>query len=353
MPSAPDDESKLDPADDIARLVAGAGPRPAPSKAIEASVRTAVEHEWAAAVTHRSRARNRRRALAAAVGAAAIGLSWFAMRHDVGAEPELVGTFVDSRGPVRVLPVHESALIVDGDTLPAGTAVETGASGAALLTVGTIAVRMARDTLVELERPGRIRLVHGHLYVDSGPAGDRRAALTVVTAFGSVEHVGTQYQVQVDPGRSMFVGVREGRVRVAIAKSAHTIGRGQGMRVAVTGTVTQMVVEPYDATWSWVSDFVPDFPIEGRSLSAFLDWFARETGRTVVYMTPATRADTDATTLNGSISGLTPAQALDAVVATTRFSCDVTASGQVRVRFRAASEDTLRTTAIPAAAAGK
>jgi len=85
--------------------------------------------------------------------------------------------------------------------------------------------------------------------------------------------------------------------------------------------------------------------------TAFLDWVARETGRTLTFVGPASRADTERTTLNGSISGLTAMQALDAVLATTRFRYDVTVPGQLRIELQAADDERVRKIATPKSAA--
>ncbi len=51
----------------------------------------------------------------------------------------------------------------------------------------------------------------------------------------------------------------------------------------------------------------------------FLAWAGRELGREITYSTPATAVDAAGIVVHGSIAGLTPAQALDAVLATTRM----------------------------------
>ena len=60
-------------------------------------------------------------------------------------------------------------------------------------------------------------------------------------------------------------------------------------------------------------DVAPGFDIEGRSLEAFLSWVSRETGlRTDLHDEDTVRAaEID---LHGSIDGLTPVEALAAVL---------------------------------------
>jgi ferric-dicitrate binding protein FerR (iron transport regulator) len=230
-------------------------------------------------------------------------------------------------------PVVNHALIVAGDELAAGSRLETGMQGAALLRIGSASARVGAATVVEFAGLGHVRVISGRIYVDAGTTPDSQP-LAVATPFGNLSHSGTQYQVEVQPGRFLFASVREGRILLRDYGPTQSIDRGEGLRVSGINHMTRVKVLTYDAQWQWASDFVPEFSIEGQSLSVFLDWFARETGRTLVFISPANRSDTDRTTLNGSISGLTPLQALNAILATTRFQCDLSVPGDIRISVR-------------------
>ena len=334
--------------DELARLIGRAGARTAPSAALTDSVRVAVEQEWRTTIIRRKVTRAWRLGLAASVGALGLGLGWVSWHRAAQFPALIVGTMVDTRGSVQVTPRLGRDLISAGDTLAAGARIETGPGGAVLLTIGAVGVRVGQDSVLGLERPGQLHLVRGQLYVDSGETPRSGSfSLVVVTEFGSLVHLGTQYQIQVRPGKSMDTSVREGRVRLESFGQARIIERGESLHIAEDKTVTRIVVPPDDARWLWVSEFVPAFSIEGRSFTEFLDWFARETGRTLTFTLPATRADTDRTTLNGSISGLTPVQALNAVAATTRFHCDLSIPGQIRVSAREKGGVSMRKDATP------
>ena len=325
-----EDPDRTAGADEVARLIGDAGARPAPAAEVQATILLAVEREWRIAQASRKRWRNRRLALAAGVAALALGLSVEVPWHKSVPDLTVVATVVDSRGPVRMVPATTGSVTIAGATLTAGTSVETGTNGAALLNVAGIGVRAGPDTVLTLERPGRIRLLRGRIYLETAAqahAGD----LEVVTEFGILKHLGTQYQVTVQPGRYLLTIVREGRVRMEAFGHVQTIERGEGLRIAGGGAITRLTIPAYDAQWHWVSDFVPEFLINGRSLSAFLDWFVRETGRTVVFVEAAARHDADDIMLKGSIRGLTPDQALDAVVATGQFQYDLSTPGQLRM----------------------
>lgn len=326
------------PEDDVGRLVKLAGARRAPPADIEDSVRAAFHRDWRDALNARRVRRTQRQLLVASLVSAAIGLTWVGLRS-VDQSP--VATLVASRGAVHITSAADRSIMA-GDALPPGTHVQTDAGAMVLLQAGTVSIRVGPATHVDLERSDRLRLSQGKLYVDSGPR-PAHDTLQIATFFGNVSHLGTQYQVQVVPGQFMLTSVREGQVSVDMTgrSRASIVESGQGLRISQAGEISPINVSPYDTSWNWVNGLVPDFSIDGRSFAAFLDWYARETGRTLVFVPPANRAGADRATLNGSIAGLTPEQALDAVVPTTRFQCDVSRPGQVRISLSGSGAGTM------------
>ncbi len=323
------------PTDDLAQVIRRAGRRPAPAPEIQAAVRAAVEREWTGQVSRRARRTTILLRIAAALAAVAVGVSWHALRPGATADPVAVGTFVAARGSVHIAPVAGRDWVVAGSRLDAGSSIETGPSGYVLLTVARVAMRVGPGSLIDLERAGHVRLVRGRIYADSGSPSAPARALVIDTAFGLVTHLGTQFQVRVGPA-AMSVSVRDGKVLVSRADGrAFTIARGQGLRVSSDGGVNRLDVTPYGTDWAWVSEFSPSFPIDGRPLSAFLSWYARETGLTLVLPDPGIRAELDRTILSGNVIGLSPAQALAAVMATTRFEYDMNTPGELRIEIRA------------------
>ena len=69
------------------------------------------------------------------------------------------------------------------------------------------------------------------------------------------------------------------------------------------------------------------------AVAQFLAWAARETGREVAYGSPAAEAEAVGIVVHGSIAGLTPAEALDAVLATTSVHAAIS-GGQLVVESR-------------------
>jgi ferric-dicitrate binding protein FerR (iron transport regulator) len=331
-----DHESGPDPMNDVGRLIAQAGRRPAPGAQMQESVRIAVEQAWNESVSQRNlRRRSFWLSAAAAVVAVTVGLLWFGARREPIGRPD-VATFVAARGEVSFGGTRGHGLVVAGSRLPAGTRVRTGASGFVLVTVGSVGVRIGPETTVHLDEPGHLILAGGRLYAETDGPAVPGPSLVAETPFGRVSHLGTQFQIVVD-SESMDVSVRSGSVRVTEGKrGAQVLTRGEGVEVLRNGAVHRVSVPTYGPSWAWVDTLEPDFPIDGRSLAEFLAWYTRETGLRLVLMGGVTTAAIGHTTLSGSIAGLTPNQALAAVVATTGFEYDMTVPGELRIRMRGA-----------------
>lgn len=323
--------------DDVGRLIAQAGRRPSPDPRMEEAVRAAVKQAWNESVSQR---RFRRRSMwlsaAAAASAVAVGLLWLGARRAPTAAPE-VATFVAATGRVSFggTPGHE--LVVAGSQLPEGTSVRTGMSGFVLLTVGSVGVRIGPRTALHLGRDGHVRLARGQLYAQTALPERTGPSLVVDTPFGRVSHLGTQFQVVV-VSASMDVSVRSGQVRITEDNGqAQVLARGEGADVSGNGAVRRFAVAPYGASWTWVNTLEPDFPIDGRSLSDFLAWYTRETGLRLVLLGGRTADAVSHTTLSGNIAGMTPDQALVAVMATTGLEYDMSVPGELRIRMRGAA----------------
>jgi ferric-dicitrate binding protein FerR (iron transport regulator) len=166
------------------------------------------------------------------------------------------------------------------------------------------------------------------VYVDSGsPPGTPGPEFVLATPAGPVAHLGTQYAARILDG-SVRVGVREGRVRLAHA-SGDLVGAA-GESFTVRGNeVIRAPLAPTAPEWNWVADVTPPFSIDGRSVEDFLVWAARQTGRTIVYASPAAAQQARRATLSGTVEGLTPDEAVRAVLSTTSLAPDI---GAERIR---------------------
>ena len=324
--------------DDIERVLKAAGFRERVPLEIESAAREHLRREWRAIVAERRGARRRLGgfALAASVLVAAFALWFVALRPGTAAGP--VATMAVALNDVRVrgswLQGWEPASA--GRTLKAGESLETGPDGRAGISIpGIASARLDHDTRIRLASADRLVIERGALYVDSGNGAPGGSHLAVETPAGILRHVGTQYEVRLDAA-GVRVRVREGRVEWLSNSGAVERGNaGEQFTIAADGAVQRMRSERYGETWDWIASTTPAIDIEGRPLADFLAWAGRELGREVVFESPELRQEAEAIVVHGSVAGLTPQQALNAVLATTsvRGSLDqgriVVAEGRV------------------------
>jgi ferric-dicitrate binding protein FerR (iron transport regulator) len=274
----------------------------------------AVAAEWRTAVESSSRRpRQRWLAMAAALVAATV----------VGAL--LLQMFVQTPTLGIVARVDEGALVSQHRILP-----DQRLEAHAVLRVGNVLVT-SDPVLVELQRGGTLRIAagsrlevtagdevsldRGEVYLDFPPDLHRGSAFVVRTPLALVEHLGTQFDVAV--ANELRIRVREGSVLLRRGSQTETAAAGTELVVPRIGQTRQRTIATHGAEWSWVEALEPDFPIEDRKLSDFLQWAARESGRQVSFQDEHAREVAERTRLHGSIHGLSVTQALETIFATT------------------------------------
>jgi ferric-dicitrate binding protein FerR (iron transport regulator) len=324
---------------DLERLLKSAGPREKPPADVEHHVRERLHADWIAMLGE-GRARRRLRtqfALAAGILAAAVGL-WLAGPRMAG-PPEAVGTVASASGEIRERTGWLSGwrVLEGGDVVVAGRTLETGAEGrAALALAGGLSARLDHGTRVALLESGKLRLDRGALYVDSGADARRAAALEVQTDAGSVRHVGTQYEVRV-LDRGIELRIREGRVEWRSTGGGVELGHaGEQLVISDDGRVSREAASAYGEGWDWAAAAAPAIDIEGLPLTRFLAWAGRELGRDVEYAQSLSEAELAAIVVHGSTAGLTPIEALHAVLSTTSVQAMVV-DGRIVVERRPAN----------------
>jgi ferric-dicitrate binding protein FerR (iron transport regulator) len=312
---------------DIADLIRLAGRRPEPAAFRVARVRKAVEAEWRRTVDRRSRSVVWRWSLAAA--ALALAALWFrAASPPLAPRPADVATVVRVDGSARLAsPASAVRLLAIGDRLVAGAAADTTAGGRLALQLASgIALRVKEGTRVVVEGPASVRLEHGTIYVDtksgsvdpkSGASASRR--MDVRTPQGTVYNVGTRFEVGAGSG-GVRIRVRDGEVRVDRAGPEVRVIAAQAVTLHPDRRVEWMSEPPFGKDWSWVEAVAPPFVIEGATLERFLNWVSGELGLTWRYADRAAERYGRTVVLHGSIEGLTPQEALEAVVPTCGMS---------------------------------
>lgn len=320
-------ENNDDAEDPLGRLLRLAGPRPTPPTERSTRVEAIVRAQWRAAL------RRRRQRLALALGAMALAATLLAAlllasRHAVPAPipvaPVRVGVVAKLDGPaIRTLPSSERHELKADEPLFAGTALETTPSSrAALRLVAGPSVRLDHETRLRLTSPSELTLEAGAIYVDSGAVPGAQP-IAVRTVAGLTRDIGTQFEVRVVARDAVRIRVREGRVQLTSADAAYPAEAGEELN-ARAGQIARGKVSPYAADWRWILPLAPTFQLEGASLSDFLKWSCRENGWSYQFARDDDRAAAHRIVLHGSIQGLDPDQALDAVLPTAGFTRHVT-----------------------------
>lgn len=302
---------------DLVRLLGAAGARVRPSAGATAEARAAVEAEWRVTVAAR-RSRQRTMTWAAAAGIAVAAVAVWIARPLVGpgdgpvaAMARVVGDVQRDSGDGRWMSLGST------DSVAAGSRVRTGADGrAALRLPDGIELRLDSGTVIAFEDASHARLADGAVYVDAGVGSDAASSgFSLETPAGKVRHLGTQYEARLADG-GLRVGIREGRVEIA-GRGGKVRGDAGEQLVLQQGRVVRSRLAPTADQWNWVGTITPPFEVEGRSVDAFLAWVARETGRAIVYATPEAAQRARNVALRGTVEGLTPDEAVVAVLSTT------------------------------------
>jgi hypothetical protein len=313
---------------ELRALLVRAGRRPGVPAEDLAALREAARGEWARLYpdsAHRSRRRAWLGLAAAAALLAALGLAWWARqpRAATGGPALAVVERVTGSATWRLDGDRPLALQGEGAaaSFVAGVVVETGAQDTpaarvALRTSGGASLRLDAGSSLRLVAAGEVELLRGAVYVDSraGVGGPR---LTVRTASGVFEEMGTQFEVRLLPaaaGAGVRLRVREGSV--ALTRGAQRLVGAEGEELLLAGQeLARRRLAPDDPAWRWVLDAAPPFAAPDPTVREVLDWVAREAGWRLELVDADVAAIAEATTVHGSIAHLRPTDALRPVLA--------------------------------------
>jgi ferric-dicitrate binding protein FerR (iron transport regulator) len=292
------------PADDsIARLLRLAGPRPPVPPDVRDRVHRAVREEWRREVRRQRARRWGFRIVPAALAASVLVAVILGGRVPFGEDAPVATVSLVSGGTGTLAP---------GDAVHRGDSLATGNGGVALTFGNGLSLRLAADTTAIVEEADEVTLVAGRLYADTGPATGADRSLTVHTELGSARDRGTQFAVGYAAG-AMTVAVREGSVAVDAHDTSYSAEAGEKLTLEPDAEPRYEELPPHDPAWDWAAALAPPFDIERRPLIEFLQWAARETGRELVFASDAARVAAMVNRLSGTVEGLTPAEAIEAV----------------------------------------
>jgi FecR protein len=300
--------------DAAGQLLRLAGPRPSTPGPRATRVRAAVHERWQGGNRRRTW---RRRALSGSVvlavtatlvlvvGRVSLDRRGMAPGDQVAVVEQIHGA------PRRIAAVPNAqrtgGYLLTNDSVRTGEWLETDSRA-------RLALRFADGTSVRLDVGSRARplssnvieLTAGAVYIDT----DRESGhFEVRTPVATARDVGTQFEI-----RLLDITVRL-RVRTGVVElrdGARSVSGRGGTEVmfSTTGAVSRPIAA-HGSDWDWTATVSPPFEIEGATLSTFLDRMAREHGWTLRYADSALAREASGIILHGSVTGLTPHEAVE------------------------------------------
>ncbi len=311
------DDPGVTESDQIGQLLKLAGRRQMPNPSHMRRAREAARGEWTLVVRQRAWRSRWRIGLGALAAAFCTLAAWVWLRTpaapgslaDVATFQRIVGTVVVTSDDLR-----RQTVTGNGVRLKPGARIHIPEnSRAALVLSDGTGVRFDRATTAVLENAHRLTLERGAAYIDTGRSPGSPSTLRVETPFGVVRHLGTRFEVRLADA-SMRVRVRDGLVAVERDGTRWTTSAGEALLLTGTGTARREPIAIAGPEWSWVDRLAEPFTLEGATVTAFLEWVRREEGWRWEIADDALRARAGRIVLHGSIEGLTPEEALAAVL---------------------------------------
>ena len=310
---AGDDES-------LANLMKLAGERPQIPLSAESRVYHRVQIEWQSATVNPSGDKVyqqvhktwRRAAL----------LRWL-LPAGVAATAAIAMILVSQPDPPAPQVLATVSRVVGNSQYPEGASVHVGETisteagdGLSLLLARNESLRIDENTRIRIDAADQFTLLAGRVYADTGQFVYRDGGLKIHTDFGVVTDVGTQFSVTASD-ESLDVAVREGRVAVQNEQESYAARMGERLTLVQGESASVTALDTHDAYWDWIASLTPTFDMTSKSLFDFLQWAARETGRELQFESDESRMYAMRTDVHGSVDGLSPDEALEAVLATT------------------------------------
>lgn len=336
----PDDDKSLE---NLLRL---AGERPEIPLSVESRVYHRVQQEWQAsterpkgekvyAEVHKTWKRDARRgrmirwAAPFAVAASAV------LAVLLFVQPEPAAPRVAATVAAVIVPEASSTTYQAGTKVYEGDLITTGAGdGVSLLLARNATLRIDENTSIRIDSSDHFTLMGGRVYADTGQFIYADGGLRIDTDFGVVRDVGTQFAVSSN-GDYVDVAVREGRVELTAQAAVHVAKMGERLSLAAGQDASISNLETHDPYWDWIAELTPTFDMSKKSLLDFLNWAARETGRELRFENDESRMFAMRTDVHGSVEGLTPDEALAAILSTTTLNYRIDAD-KVVVRHNTA-----------------
>ena len=198
-------------------------------------------------------------------------------------KPSAVATIMLAQGDFyrNKHPSHSSATLFQGDTF--STAKNSQVN---LLLNTTTAITLDENTTLTLLNNG-IQLHSGRAYID---ASVQNASVTIVTPFGEITDIGTQYEVRVTTD-TLHIIMREGTTKITtpsqVIYASTSADLGDSLTLDHAGNTQTQHIAKSDEHWQWILNTEADFNLYNASPDELLQWASRITGKEVIYASQA------------------------------------------------------------------
>lgn len=214
-----------------------------------------------------------------------------------------------------------SATDAAGMMLRVGETLRTGAGARIALRYDNgLSLRINEHTEIVVQGQDDVSVTAGVLYLDTGQTDPAPSALQITTPHGAVQHVGTQFEVLVDPQR-LRVRVREGEVVFTDSNRELRSRAGEELLILPGGVPSRSSIPPTDGAWAWATELAV---VQGdeHALPSLLSWIARESGRTIRFASPGVETRAQTLVING-VAGYSASEALEVLPALTDLAYEL------------------------------
>lgn len=297
--------------------------RPKPPADIEQAVYEHSRAQWRAMQVARNRKKNYRYFAAAAVLVLAVLIKpVFFSGTPVGGALQSLATVNNLEGQVFVVREGEREVLANAsEALYPGESIITGVdAGLSVKWAAGSSIRLDQNSELLLNNASELTLVSGRVYLDLPllASGNPAPDLAVLTRFGLVKHIGTQFMVS-SLDNSVQVLVREGSVSVSNDQQSVVAAAGNQLTLDSANNIRQEPVPVFGEPWQWAEQLAPVFEVDGLSLSEVLNRISRETGKPILYDSVDAERIATTTVMHGSIDE-DPEHALEIVLQTNDLS---------------------------------
>lgn len=316
---------------DIARLLRAAGRRE--------ELPQALKERWEERFREELKPRQKRRhhlryfAVGIAAGIVALGVATILSLPNTHVSPRTISVASISGGVHLMNSDEGKEELRVGQHLSTGAKLRTGPRGFVAVRHGGYDLRLHNGSTVSLHY-NSITVDAGEVYVSNEDSDPEEGKIKVLTRYGEIEDIGTQFTVRVDQDRVVST-VRRGAVLVTTPSEEYRAeAQSETARQIIFNDQQLLDISDHPPTgpaWEWIYQSSLDYKLEGQSVFDFLQWSSGETGAQIQYATQSAEIYARVTLLHGDLNGLNPDEAIEPVLASTHLRVERRGDRHLRI----------------------